>query len=356
MRSKEHRRPANERASIVLRTHLAVARWRPVGAVACVAVCAALLVPTAGLAQEERDTAPEVVPIRFDWPVGLRAEVVASRQRERETDDKTSGFSMVSEYRFEVSAHDAGLLVFLSDFRISDFSADPAVADFFGNVQGQLSGIAANYIVSREGELLQLEGLDELVARSRALLGPMLDSLRNLRAEAASFLESMLSESYFMSQATEEWNAIVGLWLDADFEVGAVYVLEDEEPSPVLPDVSIPYYYEFSLIDYAPCHESAAPRSCVVLEMVSFPDANEVKSLLGDVMQQIAGREIVGQFFFEEFDVENTVTLVTEPSTLIPHSLEMVQELQGTMRGPEGEGREFLQVDRRTYSYRYAER
>ncbi len=34
----------------------------------------------------------------------------------------------------------------------------------------------------------------------------------------------------------------------------------------------------------------------------------------------------------------------------------MVQELQGTMRGPEGEGGEFLQVDRRTYSYRYAGR
>lgn len=115
----------------------------------------------------------------------------------------------------------------------------------------------------------------------------------------------MLSESHFMSQATEEWNAIAGLWLDVEFEVGAVYVLEEEEPSPVLPDVSIPYYYEFSLIEYVPCHQSAAPRSSVVLEMVSFPDADEVKRLLSDVMEQVAGRQDAGQFFFEELEVEN---------------------------------------------------
>ncbi|NIQ31975.1 MAG: hypothetical protein GTN89_16900, partial [Acidobacteria bacterium] len=236
-----------------------------VGALALAAFGAALLGPPTVRAQEAADTAGEVVAIRFDWPVGLRAEVTASRQRERETEGKTSGFSLTSQYRFETSEHDAGLLVSVTDFRISGFSADPAVTDFFANVQSKLSGIAPNYVVSRRGELLQLQGLDEIVARSRALLGPMLDSLRNLRAEAATFIQSMLSESYFMSQATEEWNAIAGLWLDADFEVGAVYVLEDEEPSPVLPDVSIPYYYEFSLIDYVPCHESAAPRSCVVL-------------------------------------------------------------------------------------------
>ncbi len=326
------------------------------GVRALIALGAVLLGPSIGLAQEEPDTAAEVVAIRFDWPVGLRAEVTASRQRERETEGKVSGFNIASEYRFEVSDHDAGLLVNLTDFRISDISADPGVADFFANAMNQFAGISPDYIVSREGELLQLVGLDEIVAASRALLGPMLDSLKTMSPEAASLVESMLSESYFMSQAAEEWNAAVGLWLDADFEVGAVYVLEQEEPSPVLPDVLIPFYYEFSLSDHAPCHDSAAPRSCVVLEMVSFPDADAVKSLLSDIMQRIAGREIVGQFYFEELEVENTVRLVTEPATLIPHSVELVKWIRGTMAGPAGAGGEFRQIERRSYSYRYADR
>lgn len=344
-----------------LAADVALQRARPSSAGRCrnlalLALVAALACPPSIPAQEERDTTPEVVAIRFDWPVGLEAEVTASRERERETKGKTSGFSIGSEYRLHVSDHDAGFLVKVTEFSITDFPAGPGVANLFTNALNRFSGISPDYIVSREGELLQLVGLSEIVAQSRTLLGAMLDSLRASNADAASFIETMASEEYFMSQAAEEWNAAVGLWLDADFEVGAVYVLEQEEPIPFFSDVLVPFYYEFSLSDYAPCHESASPRSCVVLEMVSSPDADEIKRLLTDIMKRIAGRQVAGQFFFEELEIENTVRLVTEPATLIPHSVELVKYVRGTMAGPEGEGGEFRQVDRRSYVYRYADR
>ncbi len=319
---------------------------------ALVAAALALGSPGISRAQEQPDTAPEVVSIRFDWPVGLTANVTASQQRQREAAGKLSDFKMEAAYRLDVAVHEDGLLIASSDYRISDFSSEPSLAPL-GDLQTQLSEVSPNYVVNRAGELLELQGLDELVRRSRALLSPMLDSLESLSAEAASLIESMLSERYFMRRVAEDWNAIVGLWVGAEFEVGAIYALEESEPSPVLPNVLIPFYYEFALSGYAPCHESAPPRSCVVLEMVSYPDPDEVKRLLSDVMQQIAGPQLAGQIVFEELEVENTVTLVTEPSTLIPHSVELARAMVGKIRVPDGEGGEFRQVDRRSYRYDY---
>ncbi len=313
-----------------------------------------LVLASPSRAQEAVDAA-KLVRIGFAWPEGLSASVEATRSRFRRTPRDSSSFAVVFSHSLEVMPHQDGLLIETADFRIADQPGASASAgsDPLAVFQAQLGSVSADYIVSRDGHFFRLAGLDELVKRTRSLFEPMLDSIRVFRAEAAAFLESMLSEAFLQSRAAEEWNALVGTWVGAEFEVGELYGYENEESSPLIPNTMIPFYYEFTLIDYSPCSESAPPRSCVMLQMLSYPDAGEVRSLLELILQRMAGKQAAGQVLFEELEIENTVRLLTEPATLIPHRLEIQQVISGTVREADSPPGPFLQIDRRVYRYIY---
>jgi hypothetical protein len=305
-------------------------------------------------AQEDGETA-ELVLIRFDWPEGLTAEVEATRSRFRRAPRDSSSFDVGFSHRLKVAPHQDGFLIETADFRISNQRGGSVISGFdpLPAFQAQLGSVSPDYIVSRDGQFLRLVELDALVKRTRSLFEPMLDSIRVFREEAAAFLESMLSEAFLQSRAAEEWNALVGTWVGAEFELGEQYGYETEEASPLIPNTTIPFYHEFTLIDYSPCFEGAPPRSCVILKMLSYPDAREVRSLLDLILQRMAGKESAGQVLFEELEIENTVRLLTEPETLIPHRIEIQQVMSGTVREAGNPPGAFLQIDRRAYHYNY---
>lgn len=302
--------------------------------------------PVLAAAQEE-----PVVTFRFAWPAGLEAEVEASNLQIRALPGGTDTTDATVRYRMRVRSHDEGKLVDFDDFEpiaSSGFAERAGVS--LEAVSQQLGAFMPGLIVSDRGELIRLDNAAQLRQQMETLFRPMFDSLIQINPSAQRMLNAMLSEQYFLSKAAEDWNALVGIWADAEYELGAVYEMESEEPSPLFPNVTIPFHYEFSLINLTKCPAPADDRLCATLEMASFPDDGRMRDLLSAMVERMSGRP--GQIVYEDFQVENLITLVAEPETLVPHVLEITQSTQG--RGREGnETAEFSQVRVRRFEYRY---
>jgi hypothetical protein len=315
--------------------------------------CIALLAPSSLLAQADT-TPPEQIAINFAWPAGLKASVVARRFQVRNTGGNPDTTEVTVGYTMTVEEHPDGLLVRYDDFRVlgiktEDRGAVPsaqAIAEGFG-------AFLPDLVVSRSGELLRLEGTERLKSEIESLVAPLLGSAT---PQIDQLFETLLSEEFLTSKAAEEWNILVGSWIDSELEIGAVYELEAEEYSPLSPDIPIPFLYFFSLSSRRPCREGAPEPSCVVLEMRSYPEAEAVRRLIGELVETMTGQNLRGRFVYEEFEIENFVELIAEPGTLIPHTLEVKQEISGAGRVVGGPRSEFSQKRIRTVRFAYAGR
>lgn len=289
----------------------------------------------------------EPVPtlLSFDWPVGLKAQVTQRRLQIQTADGRTDTTSGAVTYAMQVRDHPAGRLIAYDGFSVAGPDADPASIFEAGEL---LAALMPGIVVGRSGELVKLNGLDRLVEYSRWMLAGTLDSLP---PEAEELIERFLSPEMFFAKAAEQWNAMVGLWVGADFEVGAIYEMETEEPIPVASGVTVPYLYEFVLLGWDACDEKGPFTECVVLEMRAVPDPDAVAAVMASLLGGVAGDPLV----YESLEIENAVRLRTEPLGLIPHHLEITQIVRG--RGSAGgEAAEFSQVRVQTFGFTYTDR
>jgi hypothetical protein len=316
----------------------------------------ALLSPSLLLAQAE-EKAAEQIAIDFAWPVGLKASVVARRFQVRNTGGTPDTTDVTVGYNMTVGEHADGLLIQYDDFRLLGVrTADREAVPAAQAIAEQLGALAPGLLVSRSGELLRLEGTDRLWAETRGLLAPLLDSIPGGAAQFDRLFETLLSEEVLLSQAAAEWNSLVGAWAGSELEVGAVYELEAEEYLPLSPEEPVPYLYYFSLAGRRSCHEGAAESSCVVLQINSYPEPEAVRRLIGELVETMTGQRLEGRFVYEEFQIENFVELVAEPGTLVPHALEVIQDVSGVGGAVGGPKQEFSQRRVRTYKYTYPNR
>jgi hypothetical protein len=181
----------------------------------------------------------------------------------------------------------------------------------------------------------------------------MLDSLPPEAGGARLLIDRFVSEEFFSAKAAEDWNALVGTWIDAEFERGAIYELEADVPIPIFPNLSVPYLYRFSFKEKVPCAEGDSDTACVVLEMVSSPDPDALTALLDSIVRGVAGESVAIDLLYRHLEIENYIMLVTEPDGMIPHRLEISQIISGDLDVP-GQGRPtFSQQRLRTLVYRY---
>lgn len=287
----------------------------------------------------------DTVRLRFAWPVGTIARVEATRYRERNAERVDTTESRV-RYRMNVREDDDGLLITYDDFGFDEAAAGGMQ---ISGLDERIAAMVPRIVVSREGEFLRIEDVESI----RALVDTMLAA--ELGAEeldmARDVMASMMSDEALAAMAAQDWNASVGMWVDTDIELDAVYEFEDEAPMPIVPGAVIPMITQFWIERWTPCTEDGGDGQCVEIRVVSRPEPDAVKRAIGEFMERFTG-DAGDAFSFEDFNVESEVLLVTEPGTLLPHRVEIAKYVSGTFRVGDETG-EFSQTDVRTLRYTY---
>jgi hypothetical protein len=297
--------------------------------------------------QDARPAAADTAKLTFRWPAVTHARVEAQRYRERHSNGKHDTSNVRVTYRMSAQRSADEYVVRFSDFQLPQ-SAAP-VAGF----AERLSALVPSYRVTASGEFTGLESPGTI----RAFIDSMLTSLTAKDGppppQLKQFMNTMLSDAVLTASAAQEWNALVGTWIGAELEVGEVYGSEGEEPVPIFQNAAVKFEYEFSAVRRIPCDSVATPkaRDCVELQMVSRPDSAAMRTLLqrfmGTLMPDAA--KDVG---FTDFDVENVVTLVARPESLLPVSLVVTKEVAGTVREG-GKTEKVYQLDVKSQKYTY---
>ncbi|MBN2172195.1 MAG: hypothetical protein JW819_12820 [Candidatus Krumholzibacteriota bacterium] len=300
-----------------------------------VAHAALMAMPGAVGARSDEDGSSvknEIIALRFDWPAGTEILVESSKRRLRDMESRHSDITTTGEYTLRIEPAPDGLRIRHSEMRnVTVDGGDGGRAAEISGLMMQLGDISPDYVVSPRGELLRIEGMDEIASRMRAFFAPMLDSLASAEATArvGTLMESVLREEALFNKAAEIWNAMIWTWAGEQYELGAVYSMASEEPSPVMPSVTFPMVYEFGVLECASCADGADPRSCVRIELSSYIDPEQRDSVVAKLFE-LMGLEGDASTM-GEFDFTNRVVLLTEPGTLLPHRFETTRSISSVV-------------------------
>lgn len=317
--------------------------------VACLSLATVLLaVPPSPAASGQPVASADTVALRFDWPAGLEAEVDLRRVRVRASGEAADTSGVRVAYRLGVADHPQGRAVSYDGWSL------PGSGELAGSQQQVLqlaSSMVPGYVVSEEGELLEVDRLDEVRAE---LLGLLEELGREAPPELEAILGRLLSREALFSLAAQEWNALVGAWAGARFAVGSAYRMEQEQPVPALGGVVVPFRYEFGAAARVDCVPGGGGAACVELVMRSHPDPEALQPHLEAFVEQMLDAAGAGEartrLAYRELELENEVILVAEPDGLVPHALTIVQSTRAVM---ELEGETQVATDRRETHYAY---
>lgn len=317
-------------------------------------ICLALaLAPAAAIAQA-RPTAPvDTAKLTFAWPTTVRARVEAQRYRERHSGGKHDTTNIRLSYQMTAQRAGDEYVVRFHDFQLPEnvrkAAAPPQVAAFVE----QAGAMAPSYRVSAAGEFRRLESPERLRALIDSLLNIMTAKGGPPPPQLRQFMSTLTSDAVLAASAAQDWNALVGSWAGAELEVGEVYGTEGEEPVPIFQNATVRFEYEFSALRRMSCDSVKAPnaRDCIELQMVSKPDTAAMRQLLQRFMGSLVP-DVAKEMGFVDFDVENVVTLVARPQSLLPVSLVVTKAVTGAVRS-QGKTEKVSQLDVKSQRYSY---
>lgn len=288
------------------------------------------------------DSAGEVVVLTFDWPVGLSAQIDFSQRRIQRRGIGADTLDMSATYRMRVEKHPRGLLMRTEGtepIRLSDTNADRE--SLMRDLVVRLNSMVLSSVVSESGTLLDVEGLGGIRDAVWASLEPLMRELGPLAPEFRRIMQQVMSDEAMLAAATEDWNAIVGFWVDAELETGWTYESQFEAPLPIYPDRVIPFDHEFSLHGRVDCDtgETFSTGACVELFLTTRPNETALAAAIAEILPPLLvdGQPVGGPRM--RLDVEHYVILRAEPDGLLPHVVEMGSTVD-TSGGPAGSASE----------------
>ena len=298
------------------------------------------------------------VSLRFAWPVGMTASVDQEWTRMQFGPVRNDSFTVRSRWRLTVSAHTKGRLIQYDQFAIT--SLPPAAPNRrAGDIDPQqllarLGSVQPSYIVSAEGEFLAIEGVERPKRVLDSLLAPLLREMAGAPPALKTLMENATSVQALTAAAEQDWNAVAGTWVGADWEVGAAYELSSEEPSPMIPGFKVPMRMEFSAAERVPCTERETARRCIRLEMISEPDSAALRKVVTDFVAKLAPKDVNLAEAFASMRVANELTVVADPRDLRPYFVELAKAVEiQTAGGPNEPAGRTRRVDIRTARYTY---
>jgi hypothetical protein len=271
---------------------------------------------------------PEVVALRYAWPRDLAADVEYARTRAQTGRPSTS-----VQLRGKLAASPRGKGVAVR-------------YQGWAGAQGEAAAMlrAAErvvLVVGEDGQAQAVEGTREAAEALRKI--PPFDSdapqVRKVLELAPASLEK---------EARELWAVLVGFWNENDLEIGEAYVSESEVPIPAVPGSTVRLRVEARAARWVDCPRPERGR-CVELTMRSRPDREDVARVVGALMEKLGVPKQAVQGALGELATVMDATVVTEPSTLVPHRVDVKRTSEAA--GPGGEA--ITRVDERRWTYVY---
>jgi hypothetical protein len=297
-----------------------------------------LFVPAA-VAQTPADTVP--VSLTFGWRPGMEAEVDVARKRTRGGTNDTVKSAL--SYRLRTSAHPEGLAITFDNFRIAAIQEESEMAEF----EARLGALLPGFIVSRSGEFVRLLDYQRMRAQLDTIFGDMMSEIGE-QPQLRQVMESSLSERSLSAQAMQEWAALVAAWAGAEMVEGETLENEVNEPVPMMPDVTLPFVYEYVLSRRVACTAVMGAPECVRLEMNSYPDPEAVESFLDRMMNMVSPDE--EKPVFRGLDIRGHIVVVTTADRLLPYRLTIDKDV-GMVMTMGGRARHVTTSDEKTYRF-----
>jgi len=305
-----------------------------------------------GASPQDSAAVSEPVILSFDWEPGMAAQISGFRYQAQTSGNQSDTTRIDFVYDMEVHEHARGLRIHFANFEVPEIDT---VEDAEARLISLLGSLSPDYIVSAHGELLEIGDLDGIIQGMKDVLRPKRDSFQS--AVLDEYLARVLTPEVMFGLAADQWNALVGGWIDAALEVDTVYVMEAEQPHPMLGNQLVPFRFEYGTTGRVRCTEERVYADCVELFMRSSPDPELIGQYVREYTQQIledAGGPDARRLTMEDVHIEDELVLIAEPRGLIPHELTITQSssvLVG-MDGMEQKGTR-VRVQGFTYEYRH---
>lgn len=317
-------------------------------AVRCLVALALAGVAPAG-AQSAQEPTSDSVALRFAWPIGVEGRITYIQIMEREGEsDQPTRLEIEGEYTLHVHEHPQGLVIEHLEPLVTRFQSSPPLSadDPRGLIYSIMGPPTPYYVVSREGVLLGVDGIEALTTSVadilQARLGPSSDG--------GAVMNTLLNPNQMVGVARERWNDLVGMWRDVSLRVGEPGTIESEDVNPLIPSVVVPYMTELTLVGMEPC--DGAPETgrpvCAHLEMVAVPNPVEMNRVISNALADMGFPNLS----FEGLAELSRVTLLTEPATLLPRELTISKLVEGILNDG-GQRRVFRRFDQTRLVYTY---
>lgn len=333
---------------------------RCAGPFTVVAILACLMPAAAAAGRNQASGEGDPTTLRFSWPASLFARVSFENVRVRVDGDRRSRLASRGVYTLTTEALPEGVASAGGALRVRITDMAVEVDGPAGREPGLQSLIARaaaaypDYIVGRGGAIVRIAGVRALRnALFRNLDDQPLALTAARRDRVREVLERALDERVLRARLGEQWYAQVGAWAGATLEPGRRYAVRTSAPVSLLGGAAVPLETTFEYRGGVGCEKDHAlsARACVSLRMRSRVDGAKVRPVLAEIVARLAKEKKVAISIYG-LSIVRTVTVVTEPDTLVPHRVEIEKRTELDI----GEGKRRarrVRMDRQALRYLY---
>ena len=290
-----------------------------------------------------RERRPRELALRFAWPRSAEARVTYRRVAAR-TGEPERVFT--ARYTERISRVDGELRIASSGTRWEGEIPYPA-----DEVRAAIR--ASEAVVQRIGEDGAFAGLVNEDA-----LRPVLQRIyaaADLTDEEAELAIGRI-EAAMVDEARDAWNLAVGFWIGAELDFGEAWEMDVDAPVWLLPALAVRSHVRMEARRRVPCTASERKARCVELTLHSEPERAALPALTRAIVARLTGPRAALPGEVREVGLANDLTLVTEPSTLVPYRVVWRKSVRATVADEEQGARELEDVERTEWSWSYVRR
>lgn len=319
-------------------------KYQPIAAVywAVAWIVAALLLSTTATAKDDS----LAIRLNYNWPTGLAGQMQIAINRTTIQNNDKQVLSMNGSARLLTSSHPQGLLVSLSDVDYALSDSDQSRGEFMREVMAEMASLDMTLLISAEGELIDVIGFEESAEGIRQRVNTLFEKMGEqieiapaIVQTVLDMLETVLSEEQLEQSATANWNRDVNQWQGMQLVPGVDHQVEFKTQSPLFPEKTLDSIGIYNTVGKVPCNKEDIESHCVELSYQSELTAQS-KALFKDFLHKLLvdmgqGEEEIDKDLID-IKIDSTLNIVTEPATLVPHSINELQSVfidMGPARG-----------------------
>jgi hypothetical protein len=274
-----------------------------------------------GTARPDVGSAPSgPVRLKFAWPDGFQSHVLIAHETRRRGSEPTG---LIARQRMVAEKRGNEIWVFTRDIAAR------------GNMPDLETTMKINEalveVVAPDGKFRRAEGVDQALA-----------------AMATSADDREKAREALIRSTAWDWELLVGAWSGQELEPEKAQRAKVKGYLPSLPAVGALLDAEYGMEARVPCTDEDTVRRCVQLSYRARL-APEARPATLEHLRQITASE--DKAVPEDVHAELETLLVTEPETLIPHSMTQREHLRVRFTLPDGHVRETEERSEDTYIF-----